>query len=951
MNVPSNPIPLACRLVTTDQWLITNVDSNLSIARVKQFLLSKFSPLSLRKHSPPKRKSDRRGRALSPITFSLRGHDEYGDGSEDDWEEDVLSDSELGHASDDPNHLKYKYSPSLHQAGHSSSTLVTRTPVPDSLTSDGRYALLSFSTGQLLEDHFNLAWYCLLPYELLELHPGPDTVVLLPRGMPEAYIRPYFEARVWALRVVGTELTAEHISVVESQAKDRGKEKEREKRLPNRNGAGGDMVHEAQERDKSSGEMRKRDKAERRRRKKMEWRDRWVVIHQGMFKLCRGRFDPQPTHIAPLNAILCLRSGDHLYSPKDAPPASSTSTPLSSPTSPTAHLHLPHADVNTCRILCVKFRSGPHPPPHSPTHTTTASLPSSQPVSKAGMQERLRTTSESSTGWWRRASRDVQDEVLPTSEHNAGTSDRDQLNIPDSEDDGNGVWIVMNMLNDAAFDNVLRILHRHAPNLCTSSFVDHLGPRVTDSPSAMATYLKPLPDPAHTPSSLDIPEGKVAPSPSRFLEASPSRKLSTLRRTNRQKIKSLHYPDWRLAVVQRARKAGLGPIGRAMELVMFGDDSLDDLSCGVLNEDSGDELAEKTKDRPGVNIVVSPVRPLNSAPPLKVTSPVRGDGTMIPPALWRCNLDGESESDSEASSEESEREWEGWPDDLVRQQRAHALTEELRLDQLERDIEMTAQVDYRRIPWASDPTPVWGSADPASLSDGSPGDFYSSSPNGSSWWVADARAELGSPSLSRARTLNSYSSADSLIRRSIRGTQRRSRARIFERKRDNLSPTRQVRPHSPLSSQVHVTTNEEDTPSTTASGSELRMPLPLRMPIPVTMRMTTMRSPITDDQHQPSGTPLSVRANKDKQDEGSDSPTEGQQNGHSQHASEAQEPPKLKSISKRTSTTNRKKSVPLSRLRPSLLPSLASAGAEISIRPASSPSSVESIRFVDPDSD
>lgn len=118
-----------------------------------------------------------------------------------------------------------------------------------------RYTLLTFSTGQILEDEFLLSWYNLRPYELLELHLA-GAVVGLPREVMLDYVKPYFMAKVKALRKEG------------------------------------DLLYEGSMRIQQAGKgqsyspdtsMRKKGKI------KLEWKERWVIIHQGVLNLCKYR--------------------------------------------------------------------------------------------------------------------------------------------------------------------------------------------------------------------------------------------------------------------------------------------------------------------------------------------------------------------------------------------------------------------------------------------------------------------------------------------------------------------------------------------------------------------------------------------------------------------------------------------------------------------------------------
>ena len=88
---------------------------------------------------------------------------------------------------------------------HTPTPCVTSPPIPESPTEPltatplppHHYLLLAFLTGQLLEDNYSLAWYCLCPHELLELHP-PGTIVQLQREVMLEYVKLYLELDVRA---------------------------------------------------------------------------------------------------------------------------------------------------------------------------------------------------------------------------------------------------------------------------------------------------------------------------------------------------------------------------------------------------------------------------------------------------------------------------------------------------------------------------------------------------------------------------------------------------------------------------------------------------------------------------------------------------------------------------------------------------------------------------------
>lgn len=207
-----------------------------------------------------------------------------------------MSAAETIDVEDDGEFYRYKYAPTSRTPGHSSTTLVPA--IEASLPSPANYVLLAFSTGQLMEDPFHLSWYSPNPYELFEFYPRGDAFIPLPRYNVEAYVRPYFEARVWALRFVGDDLSADRSADLERpKARGKTKGKERERRAGNGGGsAAGDVGEDAWG---GEGEEMKR-RLERKHKKKMEWRERWVVVHQGILKLCRSR------SVSLLRPRLCL---------------------------------------------------------------------------------------------------------------------------------------------------------------------------------------------------------------------------------------------------------------------------------------------------------------------------------------------------------------------------------------------------------------------------------------------------------------------------------------------------------------------------------------------------------------------------------------------------------------------------------------------------------------------
>jgi hypothetical protein len=236
------------RVVPHDQWLVTHLNPSWKISQVKQWLLAKYFP-ALFPSAPDIPRQKRR--PVSPITFARRVEaepgealpdQEYDKSSEDDEDEVLLETSD-----------RFKYTPRQ----QAQKDLSGQIPKATSSTTLPQYTLLSFSTGQVLEDNALLSWYSVYPHELLELHLH-TSLVKLPRDNIANYIKPYFEARVWALKVIT-------------------RDDESNPRPADKLGRGTD-----------SGEQ-DREKLLRRRRTKFQWQEKWVIIHQGVFQLCKDR--------------------------------------------------------------------------------------------------------------------------------------------------------------------------------------------------------------------------------------------------------------------------------------------------------------------------------------------------------------------------------------------------------------------------------------------------------------------------------------------------------------------------------------------------------------------------------------------------------------------------------------------------------------------------------------
>jgi hypothetical protein len=248
---------------------------------VKQYILSKvYNRVIAGNDNIPSE-----DRPVSPITFASVGNS-FSSNPEFSLDDDLFSDLEPYPFMEPARQLRPRHTP---------TPRVTSPPIPESPTGPlaaaplppHHYPLLAFSTGQLLEDDYSLAWYRLCPHELLELHP-PGTIVRLQREVMLEYVKPYLELDVRALRVITNDkdkdkdkdshaLSSTSCPVDTSSPNKIRKSKEPvpgDSRGSSAVGGAGSSAPPS---------MRKR------RKTKLEWRDRYLVIRQGMLSLFKSR--------------------------------------------------------------------------------------------------------------------------------------------------------------------------------------------------------------------------------------------------------------------------------------------------------------------------------------------------------------------------------------------------------------------------------------------------------------------------------------------------------------------------------------------------------------------------------------------------------------------------------------------------------------------------------------
>ncbi|OSC99285.1 hypothetical protein PYCCODRAFT_854767 [Trametes coccinea BRFM310] len=825
----SKRLRIACRLVCTDQWMVTHVDPSWPVSQLKRFLLQKFSRESTTvdktKRSIPVSPWKARRRSLSPITFAapLRKprfvaaeQPESTSGDEVEQTEDLEDDAYFEEGEDDADAdvnqtlaeaHRYKY-----DARPSTSSASDTRLLPDDsseFTQEATaYTLIAFSTTQILEDRFSLEWYGTRPDELLELHSPSRCLVSLPRFSLDEYITPYFAAKVWALRLAGNTLEGTIRSLL----------------VPS------DHQAEDEFADASPRSPMVRDKGKK--KINLEWKERWAIVHQGVLSLCKERHDSHTTSSSPLSSMLCIKDGSQLSVPLRSSRRTGSQASTNVSNLPSEVICLKFADVSPRQRT---MSSDSHTPfDRNPSDTEGAVPPGA---------------------WWRRGGRDTQGSLssslassasaLIGSPSGAGLADMwdvlarrgSRTGLEDMQDEGeDSIWIVIDMLSSAACTHLLRVLHREAPSSCDSSFLPPPSP--APSPPSPIVFSRRTPSPVSssdplTPGPRSTFTFPIAPSPPlspstgtsspfggltqntedtyRFPGSSSAPNVpgrpSTPARPPRLRINTyvcdhgVPYPDWRLALVRKARRAGLGAVGRAMELVMFGNEEDED------DDDDEDELAIQWARRASA-MEPSPfdtiARPHSRPRSVRHASdPVISSVAMPSPA-------GEFDSPHpnrllHDDSEESEMEWDGWLDVTVMNRRRERVQATRTIERTE-TLETAVPGDLNWGPeWASRlglgtsstaaSTPdferenTWrfphsreqsgSEADGDTEGDGS--SVHSkdppSRPRPNSYYGYQQLANSGTRGrrLKRAaalehggRTLSSYSSADSLLKRTIR---------------------------------------------------------------------------------------------------------------------------------------------------------------------------------------
>ena len=249
--------------VPYDQWFVTHLDDKSKVKHVKLWCLSKCNLVQ----SPGPHSQ----RSVSPIVFASSVRPRSSIDSLDDGysEDDEFSDQDVPpHHPASSKHAIYPH----RDTKPGSSSQPASSPLVD------QYTLLSFSTGTILEDEFALSWYNLRPYELLEMHPV-GILAPLQRDVLTDYIQPYFQARVRVLRAVWNHKSGRFEAP--------GIDPQRERKATDK------LTSKLDTRAPKSATPQ----SEKKRKTKVDWKARWVVIHQGTLFLCKEHVVHRPPSV------------------------------------------------------------------------------------------------------------------------------------------------------------------------------------------------------------------------------------------------------------------------------------------------------------------------------------------------------------------------------------------------------------------------------------------------------------------------------------------------------------------------------------------------------------------------------------------------------------------------------------------------------------------------------
>lgn len=237
-----------------------------------------------------------------------------------------------------------------------------------------------------------------------------------------------------------------------------------------------------------------------------------------------------------------------------------------------------------------------------------------------------------------------------------------------------------------AFNSLLRIFHRLAPDPIDSAFVPGLSSLASASSS-------PLPSPtvasrayAHHPDSPASSQISLIGSTT-FSHTGVSARGKSFRRDSQYSIATntfgaLPYPEWRVDIAVKAQKAGMGDVGRAMGWMLWGrtlTDENDSMKAEMYStRSSGKSKGSGSKQRKGKASSRKSVKSTHST--LTPTPSVREHAdpyaSDVSGGVSSDESDFELHESDESDGNNSEAEWQGWMADLHRQAQVRRLHRE-----------------------------------------------------------------------------------------------------------------------------------------------------------------------------------------------------------------------------------------------------------------------------------
>ncbi|KAG5350564.1 hypothetical protein C0989_010413 [Termitomyces sp. Mn162] len=280
-------------------------------------------------------------------------------------------------------------------------------------------------------------------------------------------------------------------------------------------------------------------------------------------------------------------------------------------------------------------------------------------------------------------------------------------------------WIILDVGSDLAYRSLLRVLHRHLTPAASSDFIPSPPVFSIVTPTSVTPTQTQTPFPSPTspragaasqnfhwfPSSdEDTPMDSTStfatssrrdshPSPTSVSSEASGQEfpqhpavLASLSRSGKkttQPFDVLPYPEWRLEVTERAQRAGMGNVGRAMKWVRWGSKAQLELDVEeLLRRYSASDDASDKASRESIRKKKKEATSLKNRRK-STTSTLTGGKSSGRSGLKDWDREGEGETsvyDSDVSEdtarkmlemsdseEESEAEWHGWMADLHRQ--------------------------------------------------------------------------------------------------------------------------------------------------------------------------------------------------------------------------------------------------------------------------------------------